>query len=190
MGEYIGYAKVSSLRQSLDSQIDQLRTAGCKRIFSDQYTGRTPKGRTQLAELLNYLRSGDVVVVVSLDRLSRTLMELLKLSEDFRDRGAQLKSLTENLDTSGPNGELVFQTMAVLAKCQRKQIRERTMEGLQAARAQGRIGGRPPVLNDRQRKLALKLRKEGESLREIARLFDVSVGTIHRLVKHISDDVK
>ena len=179
----IGYARVSMRSQNLETQRGLLHRAGCIRVFEDSGSGKTSRARTQLGQMLDYLRPGDVVVVTKLDRLSRSMMDLLSLSQTIHDKGAELRSLSEDLDTTTSAGRLIFHVMGVLAEYERERIRERTLEGLEEARKQGRVGGRPPVLNERQLRMVMRMRAEGESLREIARTFNVSVGTVHRAVR-------
>ena len=183
MSNLVGYARVSTRSQNLESQCDQLKSAGCGRVFSDEYSGKTSRNRTKLNAMLDYLRKNDVVVVTQLDRLSRSMMDLLTLVEDIHERGAELRSLKENLDTTTSSGRLIFRVMGVLAEYEREIIRERTLEGLAAARRRGRVGGRPPVLDSHQRDKVLEMRRDGSSLRDIARTFKVSVGTVTRVLR-------
>ena len=178
----IGYARVSTRGQQLTPQVDQLKCAGCVRIFKETYTG-AKADRVELDRMLSYLRKDDVVIVTKLDRLARSIKDLLSIVERIESTGAQLRSLSESIDTSSSAGRYMFHTMGLLAEFERNRIRERTMEGLASARARGRIGGRPPRLTMEQRKLVLRLRQEGKSLRKIANLMSVSVGTVHRCVR-------
>lgn len=176
----VGYARVSTREQHLSGQIDQLRAAGCTKIFTDQGSGKDIRKRTNLGRLLEYVRAGDVVVVTQLDRLSRSLMDLLSLVEQFGEQGVALRPLKENFDTSTTDGKLFFQFTAMLAEYERSRIRERTLDGLKAARVRGRVGGRPRRLNEKQERMIWRQHQDGESMREIARTFNVSVGTISR----------
>ena len=185
MTQKVGYARVSTRDQNLDSQIDQLRVAGCTKLFIDQGSGKDARDRTDLGRMLDYVREGDVVVVTQLDRLSRSLMDLLNLVDRIGKQGVQLRSLKENFDTATSDGKLFFRFTAVLAEYERERIRERTLEGLKAARARGRVGGRPRRLNEKQESVVCRMHKDGDSMREIARMFNVSVGTISRaLARH------
>lgn len=185
MTAMVGYARVSTRDQNLSAQIDQLKAAGCKELFVDQGSGKDTRERTDLGRLLDFVRAGDVVVVTQLDRLSRSLIDLLNLVEQLGKKGVELRSLKENFDTSTIGGKLFFQFTAMLAEYERGRIRERTLEGLKAARARGRVGGRPRRLSEKQEGMIWRLRQEGESMREIARMFNVSVGTISRaLARH------
>ena len=121
-----------------------------------------------------------------LDRLSRSLTDLISLVERLGKRGVQLRSLKENIDTTTSNGKLLFHLTGVLAEYEREKIRERTLEGLEAARTEGRVGGRPRVLKEKQERLVLRMRKDGESLREIASTLNVSIGTIRRTLERLT----
>ncbi|MCY3860312.1 MAG: recombinase family protein [Gammaproteobacteria bacterium] len=179
----IGYARVSTRDQNLDSQRDQLKAVGCERIYEETYTGSRKGDRAELEAMLAYLRPKDVVVVTKLDRLGRSLRDLLDLVEEINEKGAHLQSLGESVDTSNESGRVLVQIMGMLAEFERNRIRERTLEGLEAARARGRVGGRPPRFNAKQRQLVVRLREEGQSLRQIAKLLDASVGTIVRAIE-------
>lgn len=176
----IGYARVSTGDQNLDAQTDALHAAGAERIFADKIGGSMRK-RPELDALLGQLRPGDVVVVTKYDRLARSLRDLLDLVEAIKDQGAGFRSLAEDIDTTTPAGRLVFHVFASIAQFERERISERTREGLQAARARGRVGGRPPALTTAQKTEARRLRDdEHRSISEIARLFKVSERTVRR----------
>lgn len=177
----LGYARVSTEDQSLDSQLDALRGAGAERVFEDRVTG-TVRRRPELDRLLEQLRHGDVVVVTKYDRLARSLRDLLDIVEGIRERGAGFRSLAEDIDTTTPAGRLVFHVFGSIAEFERERISERTREGLLAARRRGWVGGRPPALTADQRAEVRRMRdEEGRSLPEIARLFKVSTKTIRRV---------
>ena len=180
MSETVGYARVSTRDQNIGTQIDQLKAAGCTQFFVDQGSGKEARERTDLGRMLDYVRAGDVVVVTQLDRLSRSLMDLLNLADQLGEKGVELRSLKEPFDTTSDDGRLIFQVMGVLAEFERARIRARTMDGLKAARARGRVGGRPRRLNEKQEAMIWQQRQKGESIREIGRMFNVSAGTISR----------
>jgi DNA invertase Pin-like site-specific DNA recombinase len=143
----IGYARVSTDDQRLDLQRDALTQAGCSRIFADKGQSGALARRPQLDAALDYLRPGDTLVVWRLDRLGRSLKDLIATVNDLADRGVGFASITESIDTSTAAGELVFNIFGSLAQFERRLISERTIAGLQAARARGRNGGRPHALN-------------------------------------------
>ena len=141
----IGYARVSTLDQKPALQIDALKSAGCERIFTEKASG-AQRERPELKAALEYLRSGDTLVVWKLDRLARSMRQLIETVEDLHSRGIELHSLTESIDTATPGGRLVFHIFGALAEFERAVIRERTSAGLQAARERGKKGGRPRTL--------------------------------------------
>src|SRR5215217_4598607 len=145
----IGHARVSTQDQTLDLQKDALEKAECERIFTDTVTG-TKARRPGLEEALSHLREGDTLVVWRLDRLGRSLRHLIDTVTDLQERGIGFKSLTENIDTTTSSGKLVFHIFGALAEFEREIIRERTLAGLQAARAKGRQGGPKYKLTKRQ----------------------------------------
>ncbi len=176
----IGYARVSTDEQNLNSQIDALTAAGAEKIFKDKLTGKT-KNRVQLERMLELLREGDVVVVTKYDRLARSLRDLIDLVETIRERNAGFRSLGEDIDTTTPAGRLIFHVFGSIAEFERERIVERTKEGLAAARKRGRVGGRPPALSLEAKAQVRKLRdQEGVGVAEIARMFKVSRWTVKR----------
>jgi DNA invertase Pin-like site-specific DNA recombinase len=177
----IGYARVSTDDQRLDLQRDALKAAGCTRIFADQGASGALARRPQLDAALDYLRAGDVLVVWRLDRLGRNLRHLIETVNDLAASGIGFMSITESIDTSTAAGELVFNIFGSLAQFERRLISERTIAGLAAARARGRMGGRPPAMTARQIALAREMYdRRGTTVAEIAATFKVSRPTIYR----------
>jgi DNA invertase Pin-like site-specific DNA recombinase len=177
----VGYARVSTSGQRLNSQEDAVRAAGAERVFADVITG-SARHRPQLDWMLDQLRVGDVVVVTKYDRLARSLKDLLEIVEQIQEKGAGFRSLAEDIDTTTPAGRLVFHVFASIAQFERERIAERTKEGLEAARRRGRVGGRPPALSLAQRAEVRRMRdEENRPLPEIAALFKVSTKTIRRV---------
>ncbi len=176
----IGYARVSTDDQNLDLQKDALYRAGVEKLYEDKASGRTIN-RPQLAECLRSLRAGDTLIVWRLDRLGRSIRDLIELINALKSQGVEFVSLTEQLDTTTPMGAFVFHITAALAELERNIIRERTMAGLAAARARGRKGGRPKKLDEKQWQ-AIKTLIDAKELtvKEIARQFGVSRGMIYR----------
>lgn len=178
----VGYARVSTRDQDLDLQRDALEVAGVEKIYWEKVSSRK-EDRPELAKALDYCREGDVLVVYKLDRLGRSLKELLEIVSGLEERGVGFRSLWEALDTTTPGGRLVFHIFASLAEFERDLIRERTMAGLQAARARGRKGGRKPKMDERKIALARKLMADPEySISEICRTLGVSSSTLYRHV--------
>jgi DNA invertase Pin-like site-specific DNA recombinase len=183
-GARIGYARVSTAGQLLDRQTRALTDAGCLRVFADTGSGRSAD-RPELAACLAYLRPGDTLVVPSLDRLSRSLSDLIALVAELRRREVGFSSLHEALDTTTPGGRLVFHVFAALAEFIRELIVEGTHEGLDAARARGVRLGRPPALTPEQVRHARDLLTHpGNTVASIARLLKVSRSTLY---KHIPE---
>ncbi|SEA86429.1 Site-specific DNA recombinase [Rubrimonas cliftonensis] len=177
----LGYARVSTQGQNLDSQNDALAAAGAQRIFTDRVTGKL-RNRPELDKMIDQLRAGDVVVVTKYDRLARSLKDLLEIVEAIAAKGAGFRSLAEEIDTTTPAGRLVFHVFGSIAQFERERITERTREGLEAARRRGRVGGRPRALSPDQASEARRMRdQDGRRISEIALLFKVSQDTIRRV---------
>src|SRR5664280_2463223 len=182
----IGYARVSTDDQNASLQVDALKNAGCIKVFTDHASG-SKASRPELDRMLEQLRVGDVVVVWRLDRLGRSLKNLIALVEDLADRGVGFRSLSESIDTTTANGKLFFSIMGALAEFERDLIKERTMAGLAAARARGRVGGRPSVMNAKKVATAKKLYDCREHTVEvIAQTLGVSRKTIYRHLEAVT----
>jgi DNA invertase Pin-like site-specific DNA recombinase len=175
----IGYARVSTQDQNLDLQLDALTAAGCERLFQDTASGAKAV-RAGLEDALDHVRAGDTLVVWRLDRLGRSLPDLINTVSQLEARGAGFKSLTESIDTTTTGGKLVFHIFSALAEFERTLIRERTQAGLAAARARGRQGGRPRKLDEAKTALLYKLYDEREkTVREICGLLGISKPTLY-----------
>lgn len=177
--DLIGYARVSTDEQNLDLQLDALTSAGCKRVFRDVGSGSL-KHRPQLEACFDYLRSGDTLVVWRLDRLGRGLKHLIESIDDLHGREVGFRSLTEAIDTTTPAGRLQFHIFGALAEFERELIRERTRAGLAAARARGRLGGRPSSVSAEKLAAAQAMRARHHPMREIAAAVGVSRATLYR----------
>lgn len=176
----IGYARVSTDDQTLDLQRDALKQMDCTEIYEEYASGRSA-ARPQLEVCLRALRAGDTLVVWRLDRLGRSLKDLIELTAALHTRQIEFESLTEQIDTSLPTGRLVFHLFGALAEFERNLIRERTMAGLKAARARGRSGGRPKKLSAKDLRTIKALLKSGDvPIVTIAEQFGISRSTIHR----------
>ena len=176
----VGYARVSTSDQSPALQRDALKEAGCERIFEETASGAR-RDRPQLSAALDYMRRGDTLVVWRLDRLARSTRQLIETVEDLDERGVGFRSLTETIDTTSPSGRLVFQIFGAIAEFERALIRERTRAGLDAARARGRVGGRPPGLDAGSKAIAAALLQDPAIPRaEVARQVGVSRATLYR----------
>lgn len=175
----IGYARISTDDQHLGLQRDALANAGCERMFEDTASGAKAE-RTGLTALLSSLRSGDTVVIWRLDRLGRSLKDLIYLVEQLDTAGVGLRSLQESIDTASIGGRLVFHLFGALAEFERNLIRERTRAGLSAARARGHKGGRKKRLDPEREQLALQLYHERRhTVEEICRLMNIGRSTLY-----------
>lgn len=178
----IGYARVSTQDQNLNRQLDQLKAAGCERIFQEKITG-TKKDRPELERMLDQIRTGDVIIICELTRLSRSTKDLFQLVEQIEKKGANIRSLKETwLDTTTPHGKLMFTIFAGISQFERDLIAQRTREGLDSARARGRKGGRPQK-NQKDIDLAVKMYKSKQySIPEIVKATSVSKTSLYRYI--------
>jgi DNA invertase Pin-like site-specific DNA recombinase len=178
----VGYARVSTQDQKPELQLDALGAAGCEKVFVEKASGAT-RDRPELMAALEYVRKGDTLVVWKLDRLARSLKQLIETVELLEERGIGFKSLTESIDTTTSGGRLIFHIFAALAEFERNIIRERTTAGLEAARARGRVGGRPKALSGTDLAAARALLSDPAiTTRQIAERLGVSLSTLY---KHI-----
>lgn len=176
----IGYARVSTLDQDPALQLDALREAGCEKVFTEKASG-AQRERPELKAAIDYMREGDTLVVWKLDRLARSLKQLIETVETLATRGIGLRSLTEAIDTSTSGGKLIFHIFGALAEFERGVIRERTRAGLDAARARGRTGGRPPALSADDLAAAKALLRDPEiTVEQIAERLSVAPSTLYR----------
>ena len=174
----IGYARVSTQDQKLDLQIDALKKAGCKKIFTDVASGSKDE-RVGLMQCMEYLRPGDCLVVWKIDRLGRSLAHLVSIVEDCGTQGISFKSLNDpGFDTQEPAGKLLFSIMAALAAFERDLISERTKAGLAAAKARGRVGGRPRAMTPKKIERANNLLNQGLKVSEVAKVIGVGKSTL------------
>jgi DNA invertase Pin-like site-specific DNA recombinase len=177
----IGYARVSTQDQNLDLQIDALTKAGCKKIFDDKISGSRAE-RPGLAKALEILREGDTLAVWKLDRLGRSVKNLVDLVGELHKQGVQFKSLTDAIDTGTPSGRFFFHVMASLAEMERELTVERTRAGLEVARQLGRKGGRKRQMTDSKIESAKKLLANGVPPQDVAKNLGVSVPTLYRWI--------
>lgn len=178
----IGYARVSTDDQNLDLQRDALSAAGCVDVYEEKISGKS-RERPQLASCLRALRTGDTLVVWRLDRLGRSLVDLISIVNELEKRGIGFESLSEKIETSSPAGRLIFHVFGSLAEFERSLTRERTMAGLQAARARGRCGGRPQKLGEKEkREIRTLLSDPNVAVTDIAARYGVSRATLYNSV--------
>lgn len=179
----IGYARVSTQDQNLDSQQDALKKAGCEKIRTDKTQG-TAAARSGLDQTLELLRPGDTLVVWRLDRLGRSLKHLIELVGELEERGIGFRSLQESIDTTSSGGKLIFHMFGALAEFERNLIRERTNAGLAAARARGRQGGRPEALDQRKQRMAVDLyHQKKHTVQEICQSMGITPPTFYRYLR-------
>lgn len=178
----IGYARVSTDDQDLSLQNDALVKAGCDKIYQDTASGVVTE-RTGLSQVFDALRQGDTLVIWRLDRLGRSLKHLIAIVDQLDKLGVGLQSLTESIDTTSAGGKLIFHIFGALAEFERHLIRERTKAGLAAARARGRQGGRPVILDKSKKDLAIKLYQEQQhSIKAICEIMKVSRSTLYNYI--------
>jgi len=177
----IGYARVSTQDQNLTLQIEALTKAGCGKIFEDKMSGSRAE-RPGLTKALEILRAGDALVVWKLDRLGRSVKQLVDLVAGIQQQGVQFKSLTDSIDTGTTSGRFFFHIMASLAEMERELTAERTRAGLEIARQLGRKGGRKPLMTESKIKSAKKLLASGVLARDVAKDLGVSLPTLYRWI--------
>jgi len=176
----VGYARVSTQDQKTELQLDALKAAGCEKVFVEKASG-AQRDRPELKAALDYMRDGDTLVVWKLDRLARSMKQLIETVEGLEEVGVGFRSLTEAIDTTTAGGKLVFHVFGALAEFERSIIRERTRAGLDAARARGRKGGRPPKLKEADLKAArAMLADKSITVEDVAKHLRVSTATLYR----------
>lgn len=186
-GTIIGYARVSTTEQNSTSQVDSLVQHGASKVFVDTYTG-TKMSRPEFDKAIEYLREGDLLVVTRLDRLGRSTKDLLFIAEQLKARGIGLKVVEQNIDTSSAEGRLFFTIVSAFAEFEHSLIVSRTRDGLAAARARGRTGGRKPKLSKSQVREISRMYASGDkSVAEIASLFSTSRPTVYRALQKTFD---
>ncbi|MBY0544100.1 MAG: recombinase family protein [Gammaproteobacteria bacterium] len=179
----VGYARVSTADQHLRMQEDALKSAGCQEIFHDIASG-AKTARPGLEDALAYLREGDTIVVWKLDRLGRSIQHLIQTVKELNEKNIGLQSLQENIDTTTSGGKLIFHIFSALAEFERDLIAERTQAGLKAARARGRLGGRPSLLDNRQINRMIEMYDEGKNtVAEICKIYDISRPSFYNYLK-------
>lgn len=179
----IGYCRVSTTNQDLQLQIDELKKAGCEKIYEDKISG-AKWDRQGLDKMMNELKAGDTVIVWKLDRLGRSLKQLIDAVNHFKEMNISFISLTENFDTTSAGGELIFNIFGAMAQFERSLIKERVNAGLKVSRAKGVIGGRPNSLNETKRKVLFKMYESREhTAKELCEIFGISRSTFFRELK-------
>lgn len=187
-----GYARVSTKDQNLDLQLDALKSAGCQKIFSEKVSAS--RERPELEKLIGFLQPGDTVIVWKLDRLARSLKDLIKLVSDFKEQKVSFISVQDKIDTASAQGRLIFNIFASLAEFERDLIKERTVAGLDAARARGKKGGRPEGLSQDAEIKAMAVyhlyQDNSLSISQIQKETGVSVATLYKYIRYIEKKQK
>ncbi|PWC09671.1 DNA-invertase [Brenneria roseae subsp. americana] len=183
----IGYMRVSTNDQNSDLQRNALISAECEQIFDDKMSGKIAN-RPGLKRALKIMNKGDTLVVWKLDRLGRSVKNLVTLIAELHERGVNFRSLTDSIDTGTAMGRFFFHVMSALAEMERELIVERTLAGLEAARKKGRIGGRPRALTLEDREMISKLLNNGHSRRHLAIIYDVGISTIYKYFPAVSHE--
>lgn len=180
MTTHIGYARVSTADQDLNTQVEALKAAGCTVIRSEKFSGASRDGRTELQTVLDFLRPGDALTVVRLDRLGRDTRDVLNIIHEIEQKGASLKVLSPAIDTSGPTGKIVLTVLGMVAQMERCFIKERQRAGIEAAKAKGVYRGGKAKIN-----LAVvhQMQSEGVPMTEIAAKFDVTRQAVYKALK-------
>jgi DNA invertase Pin-like site-specific DNA recombinase len=183
MGSIVGYARVSTGQQDYQTQVDRLTAAGAAKVFAEKQSG-LDGGRPMLAECLRYVRDGDTLIVTKLDRLARSTADLYRIVTDLADRGVAFKVLDDAaVDTTTRTGKLVMGILALIAEFETEIRRERQMEGIAKAKAEGRTGGRPRLVTDEVRTRIQELRSTGMSIRKIADDVGFSKATVQKVLE-------
>lgn len=178
----VGYARVSTGQQDHTTQVERLTAAGAEKVFSEKRSG-LDGGRPELMRCLEYLREGDTLIVTKLDRLARSTADLYRIVSGLTDKGAAFKVLDDSaVDTSSRTGKLVMGILALIAEFETEIRRERQMEGIAKAKAEGRTGGRPALLTEEVRRKILEMRESGSSIRTIAAKVGLSKASVNKVV--------
>jgi DNA invertase Pin-like site-specific DNA recombinase len=184
MGEVVGYARVSSSGQSLDLQMNKLGAAGCSRIFAEKRSGRQTDNRTELLACLAFLREGDVLVICRLDRMARSVLDLAKIADTLQRKGIALRVLDQAIDTSSPEGRLMFSLLGAFAQFENDIRAERQTDGIAHAKEKGVTFGRRRALTaDQCDRIRMLRKEEAFSVQQLADRFNVGVATIYRALQ-------
>ena len=186
MSQAVGYARVSSIGQSLEVQLDKLKD--CDKVFQEKRSGKQTDNRLELLKALDYVREGDSLVISRLDRMARSVLDLAKIAERLKEKGVALKVLDQSIDTSTSEGKLMFHMLGAFAEFENDIRRERQMDGIAKAQAKGVKFGRKPVLTDKQQTTIRRLRKdEGFTIAQLMQRFHVGRTTVYRALGAYSD---
>src|ERR1039457_754979 len=179
--EYIGYARVSTEEQHLDAQIEQLKAAGCVRLYEEKASG-VKEDRPELSKMLGYIRESDVVVVCKLDRIARSTKHLLQIVETLGEKKVSFKVLNIDLDTSTPTGKLMLSMLAAIGQFEREMMLERQKEGIRIAKEKGKYNGRKPTAQNQAVKV-LELLSQGKTRQSVADELKIGIASVYRILK-------
>jgi len=182
----IGYARVSTSSQNLENQIDQLKAAGCEKIFSEKRSGKNESDREQFTIMMDFIREGDMLFVTKLDRLARSVIDLHNIAKFLQDQNVDLKVLHQNIDTTTPAGRLLFTMLGAIAEFERDLINERVREGIEAAKNKGIRFGRRAILSMKEKKIIYQQHEKGRSVLWLSNFFHVARNTIYRAINDIA----
>lgn len=183
---YVGYARVSTSSQNLENQIDQLKSAGCKKIFSEKRSGKNEADRQQFNIMMDFVREGDILFITKLDRLARSVIDLHNIAKFLEDKNVDLKVIQQNIDTTTPAGRLLFTMLGAIAEFERDLINERVKEGIEAAKKKGVQFGRKAILNNKEKNVIYKEHGKGKSVAWLSKFFHVARNTIYRALKDVA----
>jgi len=178
----VGYARVSTVDQSLDIQIETLKQAGCKVIFSEQVSGTSKKSRKKLKECMRYLRSGDTLIITRVDRLARSTYDLQSIVRTLKQEGVELKATEQPIDTSTAAGKAFFDMLGVFAEFETNLRKERQLEGIARAKKEGKYRGRVPTATAKTKEV-LELVASGISKKDIASKLEIGIASVYRIIK-------
>ena len=181
----VGYARVSTSSQNLENQIDQLKSAGCEKIFSEKRSGKNEADREQFNIMMGFVREGDVLYITKLDRLARSVIDLHNIAKFLQNKDVNLKVLHQNIDTTSPAGRLLFTMLGAIAEFERDLINERVREGIEAAKKKGVQFGRKAILDTKEKIVICKQHEKGKSVSWLSKFFHVARNTIYRAIKDI-----
>jgi len=183
---YVGYARVSTSSQNLENQIDQLKDAGCVKIFSEKKSGKNKADCQQFNLMMDFIREGDILFITKLDRLARSVIDLQNIAKFLEDKSVDLKVIQQNIDTTTPAGRLLFTMLGAIAEFERDLINERVKEGIEAAKKKGVQFGRKAILNNKEKNVIYKEHEKGKSVAWLSKFFHVARNTIYRAIKDVA----
>jgi len=183
---YVGYARVSTSSQNLESQINQLKDSGCKKIFSEKRSGKNKADRQQFNIMMDFIRDGDILFITKLDRLARSVIDLHNIAKFLEDKNVDLKVIHQNIDTTTPAGRLLFTMLGAIAEFERDLINERVKEGIEAAKKKGVQFGRRAILTYKEKNVIYKQHEKGKSVAWLSKIFHVARNTIYRALKDVA----